>query len=382
MTSVTSSLGQSDVVSSSASSGAPFDTIVVGGGQAGLAMGYYLKQRGIRFLILEQRHRVGDIWRSRWDSLRLFTPAKYDGLPGMPFPADPHHCPTRDEMADYLEAYAQHFALPVRTGVRVDGVWPAGDHCDGFVVTAGGERYTALQVVVATGAQECPHVPDVAGELDPGIHQLHSSGYRNASQFQDGPVLVVGAGNSGAEIAIEAAREHRTILAGRHPGEEPFTPESRLAPLFTPGLWFAAHHLLTLDTPIGRKFAPAIRSGHAAPRARVKSKDLAAAGVERTLARVEGTRDGLPCLGDGRVEDVANVVWCTGFRNRFGWIHLPVIGADGYPLMERGVVPAVPGLYFIGLPFLYSLSSMLVGGVGRDAAHIAKSIVSRVGSIA
>lgn len=377
MTGITSLMGPAEYVSPAASPGDRLDVIVIGGGQAGLAMGYYLKQQGARFVILEQRGRVGDIWRSRWDSLRLFTPAKYDGLPGMPFPGNPRHCPSRDEMADYLEAYTGHFALPVRTGVRGDGVWPAGDAGDGFLVTAGDERYTASQVVVATGAQEGSHVPDFAADLDPDIRQFHSSGYRNASQFRSGAVLVVGAGNSGAEIAMEAAGAHRTILAGRHPGQEPITPESRLAPLFDLGLWFAAHHVLTLDTPIGRKLAPAIRAGHSAPRARLTSKDLRAAGVERSLSRVGGVRDGRPVLDDGSVLDVANVVWCTGVRNRFHWIHLPVIGEDGYPLVERGIASSAPGLYFIGLPFLYSLSSMLVGGVGRDAAFIADRIAAR-----
>jgi putative flavoprotein involved in K+ transport len=363
------------------SMGPDFDVIVIGGGQAGLAMGYHLKQQGARFVILEKRERVGDIWRSRWDSLRLFTPAKYDGLPGMPFPALAHHCPSRDEMADYLEAYAERFTLPVLTRIAVDGLWSAGDGREGFVVTAGERRFTASQVVIATGAQQGPYMPAFATELDPGILQLHSSQYRNASRFQDGGVLVVGAGNSGAEIAMEAAPNHRTILAGRHPGQEPITPESRLAPLFDLGIWFLLHHVLTLDTPMGRKAAPAVRGGHAAPRARVRSKDLKAAGVERTLCRVEGVREGLPLLDDGRVVDVANVVWCTGFRNRFSWVHLPVIGSDGYPLTERGVVPSVPGLYFIGLPFLYSLSSMLVGGVGRDAEYLASHIGARVAAV-
>lgn len=358
----------------SAASEHDFDVIVIGGGQAGLAIGYHLMQQDCRFVILEQRERIGDVWRSRWDSLRLFTPAKYNGLPGMPFPGHPAHCPSRDQMADYLEAYADQFSLPVFTGVRVDAVWPAGDDRDGFIVTADDAQYTTSQVVVATGAQEGPHIPDAAARLNPDIYQIHSSEYRNASQFQEGAVLVVGAGNSGAEIAMEAAADHPTFLAGRHPGEEPFAPESRLGPLLARGMWFVAHHILTLDTPIGRKLAPAIRSGHAAPRARIKSRHLEAAGVQRTHARVEGGSDGMPLLSDGRVMDVANVVWCTGFRNHFGWIHLPVIGPEGYPLVERGVVPSVPGLYFIGLPFLYSLSSMLVGGVGRDAAFLANKV--------
>jgi putative flavoprotein involved in K+ transport len=365
------------VVDTSTDLSGHFDVIIIGAGQAGLATGYYLAREGLRFVILDQRERVGDIWRSRWDSLRLFTPARYDGLPGVPFPAKSGGFPSRDQVADYLESYATRMALPVRTRTHVDGIWPARDGKIGYIVTAGDAQFTAAQVVVATGADEGARIPDFAGELDPGIRQFHSSEYRNPSQFQTGDVLVVGAGNSGAEIALEAAREHRTILAGRHPGHVPFRIDGRIARSALPGLWFVANRVLTLATPMGRRVAPAIRSGHAGPLVRVKPSDLAAAGVERTYARVAGVQDGKPVLDDGRVLDVANVVWCTGFRNDFTWIHLPVLGDDGYPLQERGVSESSSGLYFAGLPFMYAFASMLLGGVGRDAAHIASRIAGR-----
>jgi putative flavoprotein involved in K+ transport len=354
-----------------------FDVIVIGGGQCGLSVGHYLARAGLRFIILDERDRVGDIWRSRWASMRLFTPARQDGLPGMRFPAPPHAYPARDEMAEFLENYAATWALPVETGVHVDGLWPAGDGKDWFVVTAGDRRYVARQVVVATGIQGRARIPDFAAALDPGIRQLHSRDYRNQDQLQDGDVLVVGAGNSGAEIALESAHGHRTILAGPDTGQIPFPIDSRRARVIFRVMVFVARHVLTVDTPIGRKLAPKIRTGHAAPLARVKQSDLQAAGVERTLAHVNGVRRGLPELDDGRVLDVRNVVWCTGFRHDFGWIHLPVFDEDGYPLQVRGVVPAAPGLYFIGLPFLHSFSSMIIAGVGRDAAYIARRVAAR-----
>jgi putative flavoprotein involved in K+ transport len=352
-----------------------FDVIVIGGGQCGLAVGHHLAQAGLRFVILDERERVGDIWRSRWNSMRLFTPARQDGLPGMRFPAPPHTYPTRDDMADFLEAYAATWELPVRTGVHVDGLWPGGDGEGGFVVTAGDRHYTAAQVVVATGIQGRPRTPGFAADLDPAIRQLHSRDYRGPGQFQPGTVLVIGAGNSGAEIALEAAGHHRTILAGPDVGQFPVPIDSRRARLLFRVMTFAAKHILTVDTPIGRKVAPKIRAGHAAPLARVKRADLLAAGVERTYARVVGTKDGLPLLDDGQVIEADTVVWCTGFRNDFGWIHVPFRNVDGYPEQRRGVIPSAPGLYVIGLPFLQSFSSMIIFGVGRDAAHVAGKVV-------
>ena len=178
-------------------------TLVIGGGQAGLSTGYHLRRRGLPFVILDANQRIGDAWRNRWDSLRLFTPARFDGLDGMPFPAPAHSFPTKDEMADYLASYARRFDLPVRTGVRVDRLSRQGNR---YVVTAGQRRFEAEQVVVAMARYQTSRVPRWAWELDPYIVQLHSSAYRNPKQLREGGVLLVGGGNSGAELAVEIAR--------------------------------------------------------------------------------------------------------------------------------------------------------------------------------
>jgi len=361
-----------------ASGSEQFETVIIGGGQAGLSVGYHLARRGRRFVILDANQRIGDAWRQRWDSLRLFTPARYDGLPGWPFPAPAWSFPTKDEVADYLEAYAARFDLPVRTGVRVDGLSRQGDR---YVVAAGDRRFEADHVVVASGAYQRPRVPAFASELDPSIVQLHSSQYRDPSQLQEGGVLVVGAANSGAEIALEVSRTHRTWLSGRHPGQEPFRPGSRWFRLLVPVVWFMASHVLTVKTPPGRAVRQRFHIGGAhhsrgLPLGRVRPKDISAAGIER-VPRMAGARGGLPVLDDGRDLEVANVIWCTGFVPDFAWIGLPVFADDGGPVHDRGIVGSEPGLYFVGLVFLYALASSLVGGVGRDAERIAEHIASR-----
>ena len=350
-------------------------TVVIGGGQAGLSVGYHLARRGIPFVILEANERIGDSWRKRWDSLRLFSPARYDGIDGMPFPGPAFSFPKKDEMADYLEAYATRFQLPVRTGVAVDGLTREGDR---YVVSAGDLRFEAEHVVVAMANYQRPRVPAFAGELDPGIVQLHSSDYRNLSQLQKGGVLLVGAGNSGAEIALEIARgRHQTWMSGRDTGHVPFRVDGVAARLLLTRLVLRVlfHHVFTVSTPIGRKVRPKV-IGIGGPLVRVKPKDLAAAGIER-VPRTAGVRNGLPVLEDGRVLDVANVVWCTGFHPGFSWIDLPVFGEHGEPTHERGVVPTEPGLYFVGLHFLYAMSSTMIHGVGRDAERVANAIAKR-----
>jgi putative flavoprotein involved in K+ transport len=353
-----------------------FDVIVIGGGQAGLATGYFLAQEHLRFVILDANERVGDSWRRRWDSLRVFTPARYDGLPGMPFPADRHSFPTKDQVADYLEAYAGAFNLPVRGGVRVDGLWPAGAEQSGYLLSAGDRLFLAGQVVVATGGFFNPGVPAFAGELDSGVRQLHSSEYRNPSQLQEGGVLVVGAGNSGAEIALDVAREHRTLLSGRDTGHLPFDADGPVGRLLDPLIWFVANHLSTVKTPLGRSMRRHVRT-HGVPVERATPQVLEAAGVERIYARTVGVRDGKPLLDDGRVVDVANVIWCTGFDSEWSWIHLPILGDDGWPRQDRGVAATSPGLYFVGLMFMRAIASHLIGGVGRDAAFVAERIADQ-----
>jgi putative flavoprotein involved in K+ transport len=351
-----------------------FETIVVGGGQAGLAVGYHLKKRGAPFVILDGNERIGGSWRTRtWHSLRLFTPARFDGLPGWPFPAPAWAFPTSDELADYLEAYAARFELPVRSGVAVDRLTRNGER---YIVYSGDRRFEADRVVVATGFYGRPTIPDFASELDPRIVQMHSSEYRDPSQLRSGGVLLVGAGNSGADIAMEVSRGHRTWLSGRDKGQVPFRVESRRARVLLPVLWFIASRVLTVRTPIGRKIRPKVLA-NGAPLIRVKPDDLAAAGVER-VPRTAGVRNGAPLLEDGRLLDVSNVIWCTGFRADFSWIDLPVFGEDGEPMHERGVA-SERGLYFLGLDFLYAFTSENVGGVGRDAARIVKHIASADG---
>jgi putative flavoprotein involved in K+ transport len=352
-----------------------FETVIIGGGQAGLAAGYHLARRGRPFVILEGGERIGDAWRSRWSSLRLFSPARYDGLPGWRFPAPRWSFPTKDEMADYLEAYAARFELPVLTGVRVDALGRDGDR---FVLTSGERRFEADHVVVASGAHRIPRVPQFAGELDPGIRQLHSSEYRDPSQLLSGPALVVGAGNSGAEIALELARTRPTWLAGREVAEVPVPHGSFKARLVLPVIRFIGHRVLTIRTPVGRRVGPTLAHG-ATPLIRVKSADLAAAGVDR-VPRVAGTSRGLPVLEDGRVLEPRNVLWCTGFRRDFSWIDLPVFDDEGEPLHDRGIARAEPGLAFVGLPFQYAVTSDVLPGVGRDARRVARHISGLAGA--
>jgi putative flavoprotein involved in K+ transport len=354
------------------------ETVIVGGGQAGLAVGYFLKQSQRPFVILDAGERVGDSWRERWPSLRLYSPAKLDGLPGMPFPAPRRSFPTGEDMADYLESYAERFQLPVRSGVRVQAVEQNGH---GYVVSTDAERIQADNVVVATGVfhHDSPYIPDFAAELDPRITQLHSADYRSPGQLQPGPVLVVGAAHSGGDVAYEVARAgHATILSGRDTGQIPFDIEARPARFVFPILAFVWTRVLTVSTPMGRKAKSAIRV-HGGPLLRVKRADLQAAGVERVTERTVGVVDGKPALADGRVLDIANVVWCTGFRNDYSWIRLPLpLEEDGYPAQRHGVVAELPGLYFAGMPFLHSFASMLILGAGRDGKRVAEHIVRRM----
>jgi putative flavoprotein involved in K+ transport len=349
------------------------NTVVIGGGQAGLSVGYHLSRRGVPFVILDASARIGDPWRNRWDSLHLFTPARYAGLDGMPFPAPRLSYPAKDQMADYLEAYARKFLLPVRSGVRVERLSRCGNR---LLVVAGQERYEAEHVVVAMSNLQKPRVPPLATDLDPAIVQMHSMHYRNQAQLREGGLLVVGAGNSGAEIALENARGHRTWLAGPDTGHVPFRIDTLLARVvlvpFVLRVLF--HRILTVATSVGRRMRKKVLFG-GGPLVRVKPRDLVAAGVQRT-SRVTGVRNGLPQLEDGRVLDVTNVVWCTGFHPGFSWIDLPVFGENGEPLHERGIVATEPGLYFVGLHFLYSMSSTMIHGVGRDAARIADAIAA------
>jgi putative flavoprotein involved in K+ transport len=352
------------------------ETAIIGAGQAGLATAYHLQRRGRPCVILDGNRRVGDNWRAHWDSLRLYTPAGYDGLPGLPFPASKWSYPTKDEVADYLAAYVERFALPVRMSTQVDRLEAA----DGsYVLHLGDDRIIADNVVVATGTfGRTPSIPDFAMDLDPSIRQLHSSEYRSPAQLKRGSVLVVGASHSGTDIAFEVASTHPTVLAGRDPGQVPVRLDHWSVRVVMPVIAFLGKHVLTRRTPIGRKAIDEVRF-HGLPMLRVKRSDLQARGVDRSPGRVTGVHDGRPVVDDVGALDVANVVWCTGFRQVFDWIDLPIFGADGWPREMRGVVSAAPGLFFCGLAFQYAAASTVLPGVGRDAAYIARQIGTRVG---
>jgi putative flavoprotein involved in K+ transport len=344
------------------------DAVVVGAGQAGLASAYELARGGVGHVVLEAGDHVGDQWRNRWDSLRLFTPARYDGLPGSTFPAPPDSFPGKDQLADYLEAYGREQRLPIRTGVRALTLERSEE---GYRVETSAGTIEAGHVVVATGYQG-PKVPALAAEITPEVRQLHASEYRNASQLA-GDVLVVGAGTSGVEIAIEAARAgHKTMLAGRGTGSVPPVFYALQGKFF----WFYANKIASVRTPIGRRMKPLVLH-HGAPLIRVTMREALAAGVERAT-RVTAVEAGFPVCEGGRRLHPQTIVWCTGFRRDYSWIRFPVQGDDGYPKHVGGVADGEPGLYFMGLPFQTRLASGLIGGQGPDAAYVASTIAARL----
>ncbi|WP_258803075.1 flavin-containing monooxygenase [Pseudarthrobacter sp. NS4] len=350
---------------------AAVDTVIIGAGQSGLALGYYLAQQHRTFVILDAGARVGDAWRSRWDSLRLFTPAKYNGLPGLPFPGDGLAFPTKDEQAAYLEDYAKQFHLPVLLNTAVTRLTHDGQQ---FHVAAGARRWVAANAVLATGACSLPRTPGFAAELPSGVVQLHSHEYKNPAQLQPGPVLVVGAGNSGAEIALETSRTHETWLAGKPSAQIPFRHGRTAARFFFPVVRFAGLHVLNTSTPAGRRML-ARTTAQATPLIRTKLADLTAAGAQ-LVPRVSGVQDGQVLLDDGRCLPVANVIWCTGFREDYPWLDIPALPADWRQRQHRGVVEALPGLYLLGKAAIFAEASEALPGVGRDAKYLARRLAA------
>ncbi len=348
-----------------------FDTIVIGGGQTGLIVGHGLKEKGINFVILDASQRVGDAWRSRWDSLRLFTQAKMNGLPGMAFPGPGNDSVNKDQVADFLEDYATKMDLPVRSGVKVDRVFRDGGL---FVVTAGSNTYRGQNVIVAMADYQKPKTPAFATDLDPDVLQMHSTQYKNPSQLKDGPVLVVGLGNTGADIAYEVANTHETWVAGTESGAVPFALEGWFGShIGTRIVRFATVRVLNTGTPIGRKARPKMIT-KSAPLVRIRPKELKSVGVHR-IGRIAGIENGKPVTNDGIVIEASNVIWCTGYDPGFDWIDLPVFDDEGKPRHERGIVEEVPGFYFVGLFFLHALWSETITGVQPDVRHIIDHLV-------
>ena len=352
------------------------ETVIVGGGQAGLATSYHLARRGREHVILDAGARVGDGWRRRWPSLRLYSAARLDGLPGMRFPAPGHTFPSSSEMGDFLEAYAARFGLPVESGVAVDAL----ERRDGrYLVSAGTRRWEADNVVIATGAFRDPRVPSFAADLDPAIRQLHSSAYRGPEQLRDGPVLVVGAAHSGADIAHELAATHPTILSGPSTGELPFRcdgPVARLADAADPAIRRDARaDRAHADGPQGAREGPQGRRPAAAlPLARApRRRGRARARAHDRRARRQADARGRPQRrrGERRSGARASATATSGCDCGLAF------GDDGFPEQERGAAKGCPGLFFAGLRFQHSFGSMLVAGAGRDGGRVARQIAAR-----
>lgn len=349
-----------------------YDTIVIGAGQAGLSAGYHLSKLGKPFVILDAADRVGGSWLNRWDSLKLFTPSIRDSLPGLEIGGG-FHFPTREEMVGYLERYAETFRLPLRLNTPVDGIFREDDR---FLVTAGDESFAADNVILAIGTHRSPKTPDFASQLSPAITQLHSVDYRNPGQLRPGRVLIVGAGNSGAEIAVDIGDTREVLLSGRNVGYLPIDIRGWQGKAFFPAIWWVWEHVLTERRKPGRKVQAEVLEGHGELLIRQKEKDLVAAGVER-VPRISAVVDGMPQTEDGTVLSVENVIWCTGFTPDFAWIDLPGLDSSGRLDTDRGCVVGQPGLFVLGQEFQYMFNSHTVGGVGKDAAYVVRQIAAR-----
>jgi putative flavoprotein involved in K+ transport len=344
------------------------DVVVVGGSQAGLAMTWHLAQQGRSFVVLEAGPEVGHVWRSRWDSLKLFTPAQYDALPGIAFPAPADTYPTKDPVADYLQAYAAAFDLPVRLNAKVAGLRRLDD--GSFEVRTADAIYQARQVVVATGPFQVPFVPPQARGLDPSVTQVHSAGYRNPQALPEGPVLVVGGGNSGFQIAEElaATRQVDLSIATRYPmlpqrlgGRDLFWWLIRLGLLRVTVTSRPGRRMSRRDFVIG-----------------TNRRQLERAGVRFRPRLVDAEGRTVRFADHSLLEDVGVVVWATGYRPDYGWLQIPGVVREGHVAHRRGVTE-VPGLFFLGLSWQYTRGSALLGFVNDDAAYLADRIATGPG---
>jgi putative flavoprotein involved in K+ transport len=338
------------------------EAVVVGGGQAGLAIGYFLAQQGREFTILEAADEPAAAWRERWDSLKLFTSARYDALPGLAFPGDPDRYPTRDEVAEYLTEYARHFELPLELGSRVSAVRKIDD---GYLVELHDRAYEADQVVIATGPFQVPRVPPIAERLDDDVVQLHSSAYRSPKAISAGPVLVVGGGNTGYQIAEELSSScevHLSIGSRQTPLPQRILGRDLFWYLEATGLIRK-----TTASRIGQRMAGRDTLIGSTPRA-LRRKH----GVELHERAVDATGSTVT-FRDGTTLDVGSVIWATGFDLDHSWIDVPVFDDNERPVHRRGVTES-PGLYFLGLTWQHTRGSALLGWVKDDADHIAQKV--------
>jgi putative flavoprotein involved in K+ transport len=342
------------------------DVIVIGGSQAGLAIGYHLARRGAEFVILDAGSDVGETWGSRWDSLKLFTPAQYSGLPGMAFPLPKDTYPSKDDVASYLRSYVSSFDLPVKLNAAVTSLTQTAGK---YLATTADEVFSADQVVVATGPFQVPFVPPVVDDLDDEVFQIHSAGYRNPDQLPDGEVLVVGGGNSGFQIAEElSATKSVSLAVGQL---VPALPQRLLGEDLFWWLSGVGFMRLSTDSRLGRKAAKRDVLIGSSPR------KIRRAGVSlrKRLTKVAGRRAE---FDDGAERDVDAIVWATGYRSDFSWIDIPAAKGRGGGIIHRRGVTSAPGLFFLGLPWQHTRGSALIGFVKDDAAFIAGQLDVRL----
>jgi len=340
------------------------DVVVIGGGQAGLAISYFLQKKQKDFVVLDANNRTGDSWRERYDSLRLFTPRMYNRLPGFKFDGIQDELPTREEAADYLERYAKYFGIPIHFGTKVSKLQKQKDR---FTIDTNQGSYTANQVIIATGPFQKPLVPSFSGQLSERVYQVHSSAYRNPSQLLDGPVLVVGAGNSGAQIAVELSQDRLVTVAVGH--------RMNFKPLYMLGrsIFWYFHKLGLLQADERTKRGSWLKNQPEQVYG-LELKRLLGAGKVHIRPRAIGVENDAVLFEDGSSILAPNVIWSTGFRPDYSWVDIPgLLNEKGIPIHHKGV-SQVPGVYFIGLPWQTCRGSALIGWVGRDAEMIAAAL--------
>ena len=402
------------------------ETIIVGGGQAGLSISYYLSKLGRDHLILEREDRVAEIWRNRWDSFTLITPNWMTRLPGAEYQGDdPNGFMVRDDLVTYFEEYLERFELPIRYGVNVTSIEPLEA---GYLVRTDQEEFEAANVVMAVGLHQEARIPAFSEKFPTGIDQIHSSQYRNPEDLSSGDVLVVGSAQSGCQIAEELYQSGRKVFlsvgkAGRLPrryrGKDITKWMSEIGfgdrtvdKLPSPKDKFAgsAHgtgkdggHTINLHQFVKDGVVLLGRIESVAGDRIIMASDLKdnlekadkfetfivneidkfieENGLDAPVEHLIELRDGYHSEEilelDLMSADIRNVVWATGFKFDFGQVKLPVFDEDGYPIQKRGV-SEIPGLYFIGLPFLHTSKSGLLAGVGDDAAHVVEQIAARI----
>jgi putative flavoprotein involved in K+ transport len=341
-----------------------YDVLVLGAGQAGLSMGYFLKRTKLNFLILDKGSEIGESWRNRYDSLTLFTPRTYSSLPGLSLKGEEKQYPTKDEMSDYLSMYAKAFSLPIQLDTSVSKLDKVEDH---FRLYTNNGEFQSKNVIVATGPFQEPYIPESSQHLSENILQLHSSQYKKPSQLQDGTTLVVGGGNSGAQIAVEISHVRKVYLSVGQPLR--YLPQD----IGSKSIFWWFDKLGVLKANVNSKVGQFIKN-KSDPifgfelKAQLKSEDII---LKPRVTPAD--RNGVS-FKDAASLEVSNIIWSTGFKSSYSWINIPsIINEKGMPIHNRGIT-SIEGICFLGLPWQYRRGSALLQGVGYDAEYLIKKL--------